>query len=105
MYTNKKSVIHLMVPNKIKKDTCIGVYFIYKKKKRSGSTWIKKVLRLYIAFCASAITCFGTQESYIVKTSAKENPTATFRCRVPAQYDQASKVKYRLLVYFGGRNL
>lgn len=62
------------------------------------------MLRLYIAFCASAITCFGTQESYIVKTSAKENPSAIFRCRVPARYDQASKVKYRLLVYFGGRN-
>ena len=39
-----------------------------------------------------------------IKTSAKENPTATFRCRVPAQYDQSSNVKYRLLVYFGGRN-
>lgn len=39
-----------------------------------------------------------------IKTSAKENPTATFRCRVPAQYNQSSKVKYRLLIYFGGRN-
>ena len=64
--------------------------------------WIKKVLRLYIVFCA--VTCLGAQEVYTLKTSAKGNPTSTFRCRVPAQYNQSSKVKYRLLVYFGGRN-
>ena len=43
-------------------------------------------------------------ELITVKTFAKENPTTTFRCRVPAKYDKSSAIKYRLLIYFGGRN-
>lgn len=39
-----------------------------------------------------------------LKTFAKENPIATFRCRAPAKYQADSVVRYRLLVYFGGRN-
>lgn len=43
-------------------------------------------------------------ELITVGTFAKENPTTTFRCRVPAKYDKSSATKYRLLIYFGGRN-
>lgn len=39
-----------------------------------------------------------------VKTSSKENPTAVFRCRPPSKYRSASAAKYRLLIFFGGRN-
>lgn len=39
-----------------------------------------------------------------IKTPSKENPTAAFRCRAPGRYDKSSKAKYRLLIYFGGRN-
>ena len=62
---------------------------------------------IYLCICCSFVgnTLFSQVfDTLQIKTSAKENPTATFRCRVPAQYDQSSKVKYRLLVYFGGRN-
>ena len=43
-------------------------------------------------------------ELITVKTFAKENPTTTFRCRIPAKYNKSSVAKYRLLIYFGGRN-
>lgn len=43
-------------------------------------------------------------ELITVKTFAKENATTTFRCRIPAKYDKSSVAKYRLLIYFGGRN-
>lgn len=43
-------------------------------------------------------------EPITIKTSARENPTTTFRCRIPAKYDKSSVAKYRLLIYFGGRN-
>lgn len=43
-------------------------------------------------------------ENIKTTTLSKENPAATFRCRAPSQYDQTSKTKYRLLIYFGGRN-
>ena len=43
-------------------------------------------------------------ELITVKTFAKENATTTFRCRIPVKYDKSSVAKYRLLIYFGGRN-
>ena len=43
-------------------------------------------------------------ELITVKTFAKENATTTFRCRIPTKYDKSSVVKYRLPIYFGGRN-
>lgn len=63
----------------------------------------KYILCIYALF-ANVILYAQQIDALKIKTSAKENPTATFRCRVPTQYDQSSKVKYRLLVYFGGRN-
>ena len=49
------------------------------------------------------LVSFGQQIDLIkVKTFAKENPTTTFRCRIPAKYDKSSAAKYRLLIYFGG---
>lgn len=63
----------------------------------------KYILCIYALF-ANVILYAQQIDALKIKTSAKENSTATFRCRVPAQYNQSSKVKYRLLVYFGGRN-
>ena len=39
-----------------------------------------------------------------IKTFAKENLEVVFHYRVPANYDITSKSKFRLLIYFGGRN-
>ena len=64
-----------------------------------------RFVSLGLLFILGGVSLVAQQvDTLQIKTSAKENPTATFRCRVPAQYDQSSKVKYRLLIYFGGRN-
>lgn len=43
-------------------------------------------------------------DSIQIPTRAKENPKVVFHYRVPEKYDSAIKSKYRLLIYFGGRN-
>ena len=49
--------------------------------------------------------CAAQQTDVIkVKTFSGKNATSVFLCRRPALYDANSRVKYRLLVYFGGRN-
>ena len=59
----------------------------------------------FVLFLFFSFVSFGQQIDLIeIKTFAKENPTTTFRCRVPAKYDKSSVAKYRLLIYFGGRN-
>ncbi len=60
---------------------------------------------LFVLFFSFSLVSFGQQIELIkVKTFAKENPTSIFRCRVPSKYDSMAKLKYRLLIYFGGRN-
>lgn len=39
-----------------------------------------------------------------IKTFAKGNPVVQFHYREPTNYDITSKSKFRLLIYFGGRN-
>ena len=43
-------------------------------------------------------------DTITIKTFAKENPVVQFNYREPANYDITLKSKYRLLIYFGGRN-
>ena len=43
-------------------------------------------------------------DSIQIPTRVKENPKVVFHYRVPEKYDSAIKSKYRLLIYFGGRN-
>ena len=55
---------------------------------------ICRCLTTYCIFLLSGLSLLAQQVDVLkIKTSAKENPTATFRCRVPAQYDQSSKVE------------
>ena len=62
-------------------------------------------LLLCVLFISFSFVSFAQQiDTVRIKTFAKENPTTTFRCRVPAKYDKSSVAKYRLLIYFGGRN-
>lgn len=59
---------------------------------------------LYASYLVSILPMRKPYELITVKTFAKENPTTAFRCRIPAKYDKSSATKYRLLIYFGGRN-
>ena len=63
------------------------------------------ISKLCIFYCCFLQNLPAQQvEVLSVKTFAKENPVATFRCRAPAKYQIDSEAKYRILVYFGGRN-
>ena len=44
-------------------------------------------------------------ELITIKTFAKENPATRFRCCLPVKCDKSPLGKYRLPVYFGGRNI
>lgn len=55
----------------------------------------------FVLFLFFSFVSFGQQIDLIeIKTFAKENPTTTFRCRVPAKYDKSSMAKYRLLIQY-----
>ncbi len=70
--------------------------------------YIVLVFRLYVAVCVCWFACCGVVaqqiDSISVKTFSKENSKANFHYRIPAGYDHSTKIKYRVLIYFGGRN-
>ena len=65
---------------------------------------MKRIFYFLYCLLISHITYAQAMELITVKTFAKENPTTTFRCRISSKYDKSSATKYRLLIYFGGRN-
>lgn len=59
---------------------------------------------LFILLCFTNVLSAQLIDSIQIPTRAKENPKVVFHYREPTNYDITSKPKFRLLIYFGGRN-
>ena len=68
--------------------------------------WVQIALMLWIAlhFGLAADTVKDVPVKFVIPTMAPNNREAVFHCRVPKGYEEKRSERYRVLVYFGGRN-